>query len=342
MDLGKYSTIDEYVKNFDLPKYRIRQFNRAVYKDLISKLDELTTWPAKDRINLKHEIRLETLELVKSLKSRDGSTEKSVFKICGKMFETVLMKHSDGRNSLCVSSMIGCPVGCTFCATGRSGFYGNLTFEHITEQVLYFARLLKAENKKLTNIVFMGMGEPLLNIDNVLASIDIITDPDRFGFSPSRITISTSGIISGINKLIDLGFKGRLAISLHAPQQSLREKLMPIARTNKLNDLMDVVDKYIEKTNKRITFEYILIDKVNDHSEQAVQLSRLLSKRLSHVNLIPYNSVPGLTYRKSDRNRIHNFSRTLSNYGIDNTIRVTMGDDIKAACGQLASDNIHL
>ena len=246
------------------------------------------------------------------------------------------MKHRDGRNTVCVSCMIGCPVGCSFCATGKMGFRGNLTATEIVEQVLYFARILKTSKERVSNVVFMGMGEPMLNLIEVEEAIKRLTDEQMLGLSDKRITVSTSGYVEQLKILIRHGFKGRLAISLHAPNQKLRESLMPVAKNHSLKDLFRVLDDYESVSNKRISYEYILIKGVNDRPQDAHDLVKLLTNRLAHVNLIPYNRIKGVDFKTSGADSIQKFRDILDRGGIHNTIRITMGSDVAAACGQLA------
>jgi len=332
--------IKKFIEKHKLPKFRIKQFNYAYYVKAIPSFDQLTTWSENLREDLKKEIQFISLKEVKTSISEDKSTLKVLFsrKKDNQLLETVLMKHDDKRNTVCVSCMVGCSVNCSFCATGKMGFRGNLTAQEIVDQVMYFQRILLKQGEKVTNIVYMGMGEPMLNLDNVMDSIEVFTDEDKLAMSARRITLSTAGFITEIKQVMDLGFKGRLAISLHAPTQALREKLMPVAKIHKLDNLFNVLDKYVEKTNKRITYEYILIQDINDTIEHAEELSKLLKNRLSHVNLIPYNPIKGVDFKAPSRNSIHRFANVLEKYRISHTIRITMGDDIKAACGQLATE----
>jgi 23S rRNA (adenine2503-C2)-methyltransferase len=333
--------IDVFATTHGLPKYRITQFNTAYYQELIPSFDVLSTWSKELRDALFKEIPFSTLTMVKEQKSSDGGTVKYLFARASdkKQFETVLMRHTDGRNTVCVSCMIGCPVRCTFCATGTMGFLGNLTAQEIVDQVLHIARFLKTENQTVTNVVFMGMGEPLLNLEAVEKAIEILTDPSKMAMSERRITVSTSGITDQLKKLLAVGYKGRLALSLHAPNQKLREQLMPIAKKYPLNELLDVFAQYAEKTNKRVSYEYILIDGLNDTKACAEELASLMDPRLSHINLIPYNPIVGMSYKRSQLSAIHAFAAILEAHHIQHTIRVTMGDDIQAACGQLATQH---
>lgn len=333
-------TIEEFFNNQNLPNYRWQQFNQAFYQQLINDFDELTTWSKDLRSRLKEQVAFSSLKAEKKLVSADGGTSKVLLeRENGQKIEAVLMQHQDGRNSVCVSCMVGCPLGCRFCATGKMGFLGKLMAQEIVDQVLYFARLLKKQNQQVSNVVFMGMGEPLLNLDQVWQAIQILTDEKKFALGKRRITISTAGLISEFRQLVKLGFRGRVALSLHAPNQSLREQLMPIAKANPLPELLKALDDYVRITNKRITYEYILIEDFNDLDEHARQLATLLKNRLAHVNLIPYNPVAGESFSRPSKNRIHHFAKVLAQTGIAHSIRVTMGDDIKAACGQLAVKN---
>lgn len=333
--------IEDFVKKYNLPKFRLTQFNQAFCRDLIPSFDELTTWPKDLREKLKAEIPFSTISPVKEIISLDKKTIKVLFSRLSdkKQFESVLIIHKDGRCTICVSCMIGCPLDCIFCATGKMGFLGNLSQKEIVDQVLYFARLLKEKKKTITNIVFMGMGEPLLNLDAVLPAIKIFTDPNCFGMSNRRIAISTAGIIPGLRELIASGFKGRLVLSLHAPEQKLREELMPVSKKYFLTELMVILKDYAKMSNKRINFEYIMINKINDQPQHARDLAKLLGRKLSFVNLIPFNPVLGVPLEKSKPQAIKEFSKILTKCGIHHTIRVTMGDDIQAACGQLTNSS---
>ncbi len=335
--------INAFIKKHELPSFRIAQFNQAFYKEFISSFDELTTWPKEMREELKKSVPFSTISPVKQLKSLDDGTEKVLFKRSSdeKLFESVLMRHKDGRNTVCVSCMIGCPLGCKFCATGKMRFVGNLNAQEIVDQVLHFARILKKQKQSITNIVFMGMGEPLLNFEQVLGAIKIFNDPEFMGFGIRRITISTSGITPKIYELIKLGYKGRLALSLHAPDQKLRETIMPIAKKYLLPELISTVKAFATRTQLRVSYEYILIYQLNDQPEHARALTKLLGEKnpeLVHVNLIPFNPIIGTDFKRSPLKSVYSFAKNLTDLGISNTVRVTMGDDIRAACGQLATE----
>lgn len=245
------------------------------------------------------------------------------------------MRHKDGRNTVCVSCQSGCPVACAFCATGKLGLRRNLTASEIVDQVLHFARLLLPSSQSVSNIVFMGMGEPMLNATAVREAVTILTDPEYMGMGDRRITLSSSGYVTQLKKFIDEGYKGKLAISLHAPNQDIRVKIMPIAKVFPFADVIGVGDYYIEKVRRRLSYEYILIKDVNDRPEHAEELASVLAGKLVHVNLIPNNPVDGTGFEKPNRTTMEQFSEILTEHGITNTLRVTMGDSIKAACGQL-------
>lgn len=297
-------------------------------------------------------------DLAKVLFDVESNTWKALFKLKdGKKIESVLMRFEDGRNSVCVSSQVGCPVGCIFCASGQMGFMRNLDFREIVDQVIFWSRLLKdlplddsvkqfskvslKQNfERVTNIVYMGMGEPMLNYDNVVKSLKVLTDPNQFGLGDRHITISSSGYIPQLEKFMSEGVKCRLAISLHAPNQEIREVLMPVAKVYDLYKLMEFVKKYEKYTSKRVSYEYTMISGVNDSDENARDLVRLLRYRDAHVNLIPMNPIAERKdLKKSEKNQIFSFFDILQKYKIPSTIRITMGDRIQAACGQLANSN---
>ncbi len=246
------------------------------------------------------------------------------------------MRFKDGRNSLCISCQAGCQMGCKFCATGKLGLLKHLTYEEIFDQVLYFAQLLHQENAEISNIVFMGMGEPFMNYQNTLAAANLLSDPKYLGIGARKITISTSGVVPGILQLADEPKQYNLAISLHAPNQADREKIMPIAKRWPLPELMSAVQTYLQKTNRRVSYEYVMLQGVNDSRIQAQQLAELIQGQLCHVNLIPYNPTDSV-FTVSQQNNIEEFKNILQKNGINATIRVTMGQDIDAACGQLAN-----
>lgn len=330
--------VKDFAAKYNLPAFRLQQFNEQFFQQAVTDFLQISSWPKDLRTRLAAEVPFMSLSPEKELVSKDKRTVKVLFRrnIDSQRIETVLMRHKDGRNTVCVSCMVGCPVNCSFCATGKMGFGGNLKAEEIVDQVMYFQRYLKSLGQQVTNVVFMGMGEPMLNLDAVQEAINTFTDPEKLALSKRRITISTSGYIPQFNKLIADGFRGRVAISLHAPNQELREKLMPVAKIFSLDQLMEALDKFVELTNKRVTYEYVMIRGVNDKKIHAWQLVKLFKKRLSHINLIPYNPIQEVEFARSGTDAIAVFRKILRENGISCTVRVTMGDDVNAACGQLA------
>jgi 23S rRNA (adenine2503-C2)-methyltransferase len=235
-----------------------------------------------------------------------------------------------------VSSQVGCPAKCAFCASGKNGFFRNLRPAEIVEQVVQINAWLLQKGEKVSHIVYMGMGEPLKNYDPVVQSIRLLSDPLLLNLSQRRITVSTVGIVEGIRRLALEGLKVSLVLSLHAPNQRIRIKIIPYARKYPLEDIMAAMDEYAAKTKRDITFEYILIAGVNDHPDHALELAHMLHGKQCTVNLIPYNPVAGLHLKRPDKKAVKNFRTVLFGSKVVNTCRYTKGDDIAAACGQLA------
>lgn len=330
MDL---KNIDKILKNE--PAFRLKQIKHSLFVGLIDSWQKATTLPKALREKLDGSVDIS----IKSscLSSQDEMTTKALITLeDGLKIETVLMKHSEGRNTVCVSSQIGCPLGCTFCATGRIGFKRNLSAYEIAEQVLFFARLLKEEKRKITNVVFMGMGEPFLNWENVLEAVKIINDKDGLNIGARHISISTIGIIEGIEKLSEEKLQVNLAISLNAADNKLRSKLVPINKKYPIEKILDAVDRYIEKTKRKVMFEYIMIQNVNDSGDEALKLAKLMKRKLYLVNLISYN--PTGIFKPSSGKRIKEFKEILKRKGIAVTQRYRFGDRIEAACGQLVGN----
>ena len=329
---------EDFVRQNNLQSYRLKQLYQQYYKDNISSWDDLTTWPLELREKLKSEIPFSKLENFQEYIAKDKKTIKTLsFTKEGFPVETVLMKYPK-RNTICVSCMSGCPAGCTFCATGQMGFNKNLDTQEIIDQVLYFKRRLSKEDEKITNIVYMGMGEPMLNLENVARSIDILTDPEKVALGKRRITVSTVGYVEQLDQFLSMDLGVKIALSLHAPNQELREKLMPTAaKRNPLDKLMEVLKDYQEITNKKITYEYILIKDINDSKRHAKELAELLRNQIVLVNLIRLNPSPLIPFEPSSMNKTHSFQSILNEEGINNTLRQSYGDEINAACGQLAN-----
>lgn len=321
------------------PGFRERQVFEGVFEKFVSDWSEVTNLPKSLQEKLNKECSLEIDG--KIFESKDGKTFKALITLeDGEKIETVLMRYFDGRNSLCVSSQVGCPLGCKFCATGKMGLKRNLSYGEIVDQFLFFSRFLKkkfGENEKITNVIFMGMGEPFLNYDQVMRAIEILNDEKFIGLGARNISISTSGIISGIKKFSDEDRQINLAISLHAPNDQLRSELMPINQKDNLKDVLDAVDEYIGRKNRKVMFEYLLIDGVNDSQAHAKELASLMKKPLYMVNLINYN--PTGNFKPSSKKNVEMFLNILKKEGVNVTLRHSFGGDIKAACGQLANEN---
>jgi len=321
------------------PKFRLDQIHQAVFKHFISNWDEVTNIPNDLKEELKKNLPIMISGEVFS--SEDGKTFKALITLSdGEKIETVLIKNKDSRNSLCVSSQVGCAGACAFCATGRMGFKRNLTSGEIIDQFLFFARYLKnnfGENEKITNVIFMGMGEPFLNYNEVMSAIHILNDDSFIGLGARNISISTAGIISGIEKFTKEKEQINLAVSLHASNDKLRSELMPINKKYNIEKLLNAVDKYITKKNRKVMFEYLLIDGVNDSENNARELANLMKKPLYMVNLISYN--PTGSFKSSSKKKVLEFKKILEKEGVNVALRKSFGGDIQAACGQLANKN---
>jgi len=322
------------------PSFRLKQVKKAIFKDLIQNWDEITTLPQNLRQKLSEKCSISELKAEKILVSKGNQVAvKVLFKLKdGFKIESVLMRHVDGRRTVCLSSQVGCAMDCQFCATGQQGFKRNLTSWEIIDQVLYFARSLKKDKEKITNVVFMGMGEPFLNYDNVLEAIKIFNDKDGFNLGARHISISTCGITEGIKKLSGEKLQVNLAISLHAFNNELRDKLMPINEKYPIEKVLKAVDDYIKKTKRRVMFECLMIDGVNDSPEQAEELVKILKKPLYFVNLISFNPIGHSGLSPSPGWKIKKFKDILEKQGVDVTQRYRFGQEIKAACGQLAGE----
>jgi 23S rRNA (adenine2503-C2)-methyltransferase len=320
--------------------YRLKQVQQEFYKNLVTDFAEMTTLPANLRSALAENVWISTLAIDATHLSDDRQTTKILLKTPDdKRLEAVIMRHLSGRTTLCISCQAGCPMACSFCATGTLGLDRNLTVGEILDQVTIAKKILAKEGRELRNIVFMGMGEPMTNFDNVCESIRVLSDVKKWDFSSRRITVSTCGIAP---KIVPFGKEFpqvSLAISLHAPNDAARTDIMPVNKTYPLDTLMAALDEYVAITNKRVFYEYIMIAGVTDRLPYADELAKLLDGRMAHVNFIPYNAGEGgamRNYRPSSRIIIEKFQQKLEARGVPSTIRHTMGDDIAAACGQLA------
>jgi len=327
-----------FLKNNNIKGYRVDQLYDQYFKQLITSWDELTTWPKDLREKLKAEVPFSKLENFQEFPSSDARTIKLLaYTSEGFPVESVLMRNKD-RITVCISCMSGCPVGCKFCATGRMGLKKNLSTREILDQIMYFERKLKASGEKITNVVYMGMGEPMLNLKSVVESTQVLEDSKALSMSARRITVSTAGYISQLDEFLKKDLGVNIAISLHAPNQKLREKLMPtVAKNNPLDELIALLVKDQKKRNKKITYEYLMLKDVTDTPECAKELAKLLKNQIVLVNLINFNKVSGIAYEPSTRKRIEEFQAILDGRGINNTLRYSYGSDIKGACGQLAT-----
>ena len=336
MDLDKLKTI--LAQNRE-PSYRFEQIFSAVYKDLRESFYDITELPGDLRDQLAEELPINTVREIKLVRSSNESAIKVVFSLeDSNRIEGVLMRFMDGRNSVCVSSQVGCALGCLFCQTGQLGFIRNLNAYEVLDQVLYFALMLKRENEKITNVVFMGMGEPFLNFENVVSAIDLLNSREGMNFGARRISISTSGIVPGIEKFTELNSQVNLAISLNATTDEKRDRIMPVNRTYNLESLFNACYRYIKKTRRKLFFEYVLIKGVNDSDEDAVQLALMIGENpLYHVNLIRYNRT-FCDYEPSDLSRVEYFKNVLRKRRVNVTVRESPGSDIFAACGQLGAE----
>lgn len=335
-DLSYEQLQDVLIKELKQPAFRVNQIWYGVYKNLWSQPDEFSNIPKGLREKLFDRYEFQPLVPIQTLKSNDNETEKILFQLHDqKAIETVLMKY-DQRRTLCISTQAGCAMGCVFCATGQMGFKRHLTAGEIVEQVLFFARQLKTDDEKVTNIVLMGMGEPFHNYEATMKAIDLLGDPNGLGLGARRFTISTVGLVPMIKRFADEKRQVNLAISLHAVDDSERSSLMPVNHKYPIQDVMEACHYYIEKTNRRITFEWALIAGKNDSEQTAQKLAQLLEGLLCHVNAIPLNPTSQSIYQASDKNQTIKFQKVLERNGIPCTIRLRRGIDIQAGCGQLA------
>ncbi|HMA59280.1 MAG TPA: 23S rRNA (adenine(2503)-C(2))-methyltransferase RlmN [Halanaerobiales bacterium] len=323
----------------DIASYRAEQVFNWIYQNGVLDFDKMSNLPVDLIKKLDSKYTISKFSLDKKLIAEDG-TQKYLWKTADdKLVESVFLPYYDeNRYSICVSSQIGCSIGCKFCATGIGGLKRDLNAGEIIEQILKIQIDISEEQYKdtpVTNIVFMGMGEPFLNYDNLNKAVSILNDKKGLNIGMRKMTISTSGIIDKIKRLADENQQIGLAISLNAPNDELRDYLMPINKKYDLDKLMESVQYYIDKTNRRVTFEYVLMKGINDKKVHAEQLVSLLKNKLVHVNLIPVNPVPELNIERPNKDIINYFKDNLEKNNIPVTIRIEKGTNIKAACGQL-------
>jgi len=332
-------TLDElthWVSKQREPKYRAAQIWEGLYKQYYSDPASYSNISKTLKKRLAQTFNFSPLMPQATLSSRDGNTVKTLFELSGDArIETVLMRYTS-RNSLCISTQSGCAMGCTFCATGQMGFTRHLSSGEIIAQVIYYANILSQSSESLTNVVFMGMGEPFQNYDACLDAIRRLNDPDGFNMGARRFTISTVGIVPKIKKFADEGLQVNLAISLHAGDNAIRSSLVPINRMYPIEKVIEACKYYIQKTNRRVSFEYALINGVNDSNLQAMALGDHLKGMLCHVNLIALNPTDGFDNTGSKQERIDAFLQILTAKKIQATVRTPRGIEIQAGCGQLA------
>lgn len=333
---------EEWAAGQGLPPYRGRQLYRALGRTGLQDIAGLTEFPSALRDRISKTCRTRSLEMSLHLQSRLDGSQKVLFGLHnGATVESVLISAANlrgrARETVCVSSQVGCPAACSFCATGLSGFTRNLTAAEIADQVMYFVHALRPQGRRVTNVVFMGMGEPLLNTGEVRKAVGRLTDPEGLGLGERHITISTVGIVPQINRFADWAGQVNLAVSLHAPNDELRSRLVPYNRHFPIAGLMEAVRGYVERTNRRVSFEYVLLRGVNDSESLARELACLLRPfgGLAHVNLIPWNPFREGRFIRSEGPDASAFAATLERAGVNATVRYSKGLDISAACGQL-------
>jgi len=316
------------------PAYRRNQLWGWMARGAAS-FDEMRDIPKPLRAELEREFRITSLHAVATSQADRGLTSKTLYELDGgHSVESVVMRYAD-RSTLCISSQAGCPIGCPFCATGKFPFGRNLKAHEIVEQALDAARMLPAEGRRLSHVVFMGMGEPMANYAAVIESVRMLSDPELLGISPRRIVVSTSGLIPRITQLGEEKLAVTLAISLHAARDDLRDVLVPINRKYPVADLVASAQGYAAKTGRRVSYEWVLLAGVNDSERDAKELGGLLRGKLAHVNLIPFNPVEDTPYRAPERAGVRRFRELVEAQGLNVTVRDTRGRDADAACGQL-------
>jgi 23S rRNA (adenine2503-C2)-methyltransferase len=317
------------------PSFRARQIAEWKYRKLAAGYADMRNLPLALREELARRLPFSTLEPVQEIGSADAQTTKLLFRLeDGQLIESVLMRHLD-RGTVCVSSQAGCKMRCSFCATGHGGWRRNLTSDEIVDQVLHFGRLLKREHRHVTNVVFMGMGEPLDNYDAVLDAVRLLNAPGGMGLGARNITVSTCGLVPEIRRLAGEPVQVNLAVSLAATTDDRRGELIPVNRRWPIRELLAACDEYARATHRRVSFEYVLIAGVNDSLDEADRLAGLLRGRLAHVNLIPLNPVEGDAYKRPEEPAIRRFEAVLQAARVPVSVRYSKGVDIVAGCGQL-------
>lgn len=337
MDVRK---LEKFLAKHSQPKFRLEQIKKAVFQDGFSSWAEITSLPKDLREKLEKEISILSFGADKVLEAKDKQSVKALLKLNdNKFIETVLISPKPGSWSVCVSTQVGCPMNCRFCATGKLGLQRNLTAEEITDQILFWMQYLKKANQKISTIVYMGMGEPFQNWENVRESLKNLVNPKLFGFGSRSISVSTSGLPEGIEKLAQEFPQVNLAISLHFADDQKRSEFMPVNRQYDLSKLRQALRNYFQKTQRKVFIEYILLDGINDSKADAEKLAEYIRSigklQLLHVNLIRYN-VTGEELKPSRKDTAQKFKNYLLQDHIPATIRKSLGEEIQGACGQLA------
>jgi 23S rRNA (adenine2503-C2)-methyltransferase len=316
--------------------FRAGQVFDWIYTKYAAQIGEMSNVSKELKEKLAAQFSFPAIQWLRTQESEDLETIKFLWELPDKKrVESVLILSGD-RRTVCVSCQVGCPARCAFCASGRQGLMRNLSAAEIVEQLVHINRLLKEKNERVSHVVFMGMGEPLENYEAVVKAIQIFHAPEGLNISQRRITVSTVGVVEGIHRLAKEELKVNLVLSLHAPNQHIRKKIIPYARKYPLEEVLMAMDEYAEKTKRDITYEYTLLAGINDHYKSAQELAKLLKGKQCTVNLIPYNPVEGLHLDRPKKETIENFRLILEDADINTTWRYTKGKDIAAACGQLA------
>ncbi|MFO8033628.1 MAG: 23S rRNA (adenine(2503)-C(2))-methyltransferase RlmN [Candidatus Bipolaricaulota bacterium] len=330
-----FGELEGLLSSWGEPPYRARQVWGWLWERLAESFAEMSDLPLPLRRRLSESCAIESAVPRALQCDSDEGTEKALLTLTdGEAVEAVLMREGD-RRTVCVSTQVGCPVGCTFCATGQAGYVRNLSAGEIAAQVLHFARRLSRQEDRVTHVVLMGMGEPMLNYEATVKAVRNLNDPRGFGLGARRFTVSTVGVVPGIRRLASEGLELNLAISLHASSDELRRALFPGTEHWSIEQVLAAADHYSGATGRRVSYEYVALAGVNDSRWQAQALAELLGGRLAHVNLIPFNPAPGLPYTRPSESRVESFRRILLEGGVDVTVRRSRGVRISAGCGQL-------
>ena len=328
------SELEAWLTEHNAPAYRRKQVWSWLARGA-SSFTAMRDVPKALRDEMQSSFRASSLRPIAVSQADHGLTTKTLFELDGgHSVEAVVMRYAE-RSTLCISSQAGCPIGCPFCATGKFPFGRNLKAHEIVEQAVDAVRLLAAEGRRLSHVVFMGMGEPMANYHAVVESVRLLSDPELLAISPRRIVVSTSGLIPRIEQLAEENLPVTLAISLHAARDELRDVLVPINRKYPVRDLIDAAQGYADKTGRRVSYEWVMLAGVNDTERDAKELGALLNRKLAHVNLIPFNPVEDTPYRAPDRASIRSFKTLVEAQGLNVTVRDTRGREADAACGQL-------